>query len=222
MRSVDDRQECLEQLFDLAARDLPGDRDDVTMLLLQRDKGTSHFDDTGAESAAKNDTSTSAEPPPELEHPHLSQGEREDRGFIAISGAVTWLCGQALLDAARSMLARNTALSIDLSRCEHMDSTCLGTLYEIVASHKGAVELQGVGETLRSLFDELSMTAVLEVIAATARSLPDAMTEIQSSPLTPQQQGARILSAHETLLDLGGENEEQFRAVVESLRADLS
>ena len=103
-----------------------------------------------------------------------------------------------------------------------MDSTCLGTLYEIVVSHAGAVELQGVTSTVRSLFDELSMTAVLDAMQSAERPLPETMTEIQASPLTPQQQGARILSAHETLLDLSDENEEQFRAVVDSLRADLS
>lgn len=222
MKSVDDRQQCLEQLFDDAVRDLAGDRDDVTMLLLQRGEGASHFDDASSESTAKIDLPEPGEQTPDPEHPQLSQGEREGRGFVAISGAVTWLYGQAMLDAARAALDHSGALTIDLSRCEHMDSTCLGTLYEIVASHSDAVELQGVGENLRSLFDELSMAVVLEVIVDGERPLPDHMAKIEAIPLTPQQQGARILSAHETLLDLGGENEEQFRAVVDSLRADLS
>ena len=51
--------------------------------------------------------------------------------------------------------------------------------------------------------------------------LPENMALIETASLTPQQQGARILSAHETLAALSDENREQFRAVVDSLRADL-
>jgi hypothetical protein len=39
--------------------------------------------------------------------------------------------------------------------------------------------------------------------------------------MSPQEQGARILSAHEVLASLSAENEAQFRAVVDSLRSDL-
>jgi serine phosphatase RsbU (regulator of sigma subunit)/ABC-type transporter Mla MlaB component len=222
MQNIDDRHQCLEQLFNDAARELEVDRDDVTMLLLQRAEGTSHFDDADSAIPAEDEATAPKKRSAAPEHPQLSRGEREGRGFIAVSGAVTWLCGPALFEAARSLLERNAALTIDLSRCEHMDSTCLGTLYEIVVSNPGAVELQGVSSGVRGLFDELSMTAVLDVIGAGERPLPDTMTEMQASPLTPQQQGARILSAHETLLHLSEENEEQFRAVVDSLRADLS
>jgi len=142
MHGIDDRQGCLEQLFDDAARDLAGDRDDVTMLLLERGTGTSHFDGASSACPAANDPILSDVQAYASEHPHLSRGERANRGFIAVSGAVTWLCGQALLDAARSLLELNDALSVDLSRCEHLDSTCLGTLYEIVVTSAGAVELQ--------------------------------------------------------------------------------
>jgi hypothetical protein len=47
------------------------------------------------------------------------------------------------------------------------------------------------------------------------------MRTVNAKDLSPQQQGARILSAHETLAALSPENEEQFRTVVESLRVDL-
>jgi hypothetical protein len=66
------------------------------------------------------------------------------------------------------------------------------------------------------------MTVVLDAIKSSERALPEKMTTIESNPLTPEQQGSRILRAHETLIDLSEANEEQFRAVVESLRADLS
>jgi serine phosphatase RsbU (regulator of sigma subunit)/ABC-type transporter Mla MlaB component len=222
MQRVEDRQQCLEQLFEAAVRDLAGDRDDVTMLLLQRGKGISHFDDTSSPSPATSESPAAAERKGESDHPQLRQGEHEGHGFIAVSGAITWLCGHVLLEAAQSLLERCAGLTVDLSRCEHMDSTCLGTLYETVTANPGSVEIQGVAEHLRDLFDELSMAAVLNSVIADARPLPASMTALAPTPLSPEEQGSRILSAHETLLDLSEENEEQFRAVVDSLRADLN
>ena len=80
MQSIDDRQACLERLFNDATRDLDGDRDDVTMLLLQRAKGTSHFDDACCESPAVTDAVVVREDAPAPEHPRVSQGEDTDRG----------------------------------------------------------------------------------------------------------------------------------------------
>ena len=102
-----------------------------------------------------------------------------------------------------------------------MDSTCLGTLHEIVTSHPESVNLQAVSPDVRKLFDELSMTSVLEHINPNTQSLPHGMTAINAASLSPEQQGARILGAHETLASLSADNQEQFRAVVNSLRADL-
>jgi serine phosphatase RsbU (regulator of sigma subunit)/ABC-type transporter Mla MlaB component len=223
MGSVSDRGQCLESLFDAAIRDIEGDRDDVTMLLLERIEGTSHFDDSLP--AKKNPDAAPAcgqETAPAPDHPHVAEGETDGRGFLSIIGSVTWLCGHALLESAKALLERNDGLTLDLARCEHMDSTCLGTLHEIVVSHPRRVELQGVSAEVRKLFEELSMSAVLEHIRNTARALPETMSVLPTTALTPQQQGARILSAHETLLALSDANEEQFRAVVDSLRADTS
>ena len=47
------------------------------------------------------------------------------------------------------------------------------------------------------------------------------MTPLDGAELSPQQQGARILSAHEVLSALSEDNREQFQAVVDSMRADL-
>jgi hypothetical protein len=102
-----------------------------------------------------------------------------------------------------------------------MDSTCLGTLHEIVSSHSDTVDLQGVSTTVRELFEELSMTAVLKHISIRSSPLPADMALIETASLSPQEQGARILSAHESLSDISTENREQFAAVVDSLRADL-
>ncbi|MEH6580838.1 MAG: SpoIIE family protein phosphatase [Halioglobus sp.] len=209
------RGDLLDRFYQDATRGLGGERDDITMLLLERADGESRFDD-----AAPVRERHQAEPPTTQPQPQLQQGLEHNHGFISIAGSVTWLCSQALFDCANALLEQCQELTIDLCHCEHMDSTCLGTLHEIVTSHIGAVELQGVGD-LRKLFEELSMSRVLEHICADITPLPTNMTVMDAANLSPEQQGSRILSAHENLAALSTDNQEQFRAVVDSLRADL-
>jgi anti-anti-sigma regulatory factor len=209
-----DRAELLAGFYRDATRDLSGDGDDITMLLLEHSAGASHFDDT-----VPRENRRPAEPAnPQAQ---LLRGAAGGQAFIKLVGSVTWLCSQALLDCARELLLQHGALVVDLGDCEHMDSTCLGTLHELVAAKSDAVTLQNVRDALRQLFHELSMTAVLEHISEETHHLPTSMIPVEGIGLSPQQQGARILSAHEALSTLSEENRQQFRTVVDSLRSEL-
>jgi anti-anti-sigma regulatory factor len=212
--SGDDRADLLCGFYEDATRGVTGDRDDITMLLLEHTAGASHFDDA-APPEQRPQTETAATQSP------LLQGTMDGKAFISVTGSITWLCSQALLDCANRLLQQQDRLILDLSACEHMDSTCLGTLHEIVASKPDAVLLQGVSDGVRKLFDELSMTRVLDHISPDRHPLPQHMTPLDGAELSPQQQGARILSAHEVLSALSEDNREQFQAVVDSMRADL-
>ena len=77
-------------------------------------------------------------------------------------------------------------------------------------------------ERIRALFDELSMRNVMEHISEAAELVPEDMRALLDEKLAPDQQGKRILRAHETLAALSEGNREQFAAVVDSLRADLA
>jgi phosphoserine phosphatase RsbU/P len=210
----DGKADLLGRFYQDAVRGVAGERDDITMLLLERAEGDSHFDD-----AVPAEERHQAEP--EKEPPSILRAVEGDRAYVSIVGSVTWLCSQALLDCCTTLADECAGLVIDLGRCEHMDSTCLGTLHEIVTAHPDSVTLQAVSDQVRELFNELSMIAVLDHICAQALPLPSGMTAIEGSNLGAEQQGARILSAHETLSALSEGNRDQFRAVVDSLRADL-
>jgi hypothetical protein len=65
------------------------------------------------------------------------------------------------------------------------------------------------------------MDKVLSHVSAGAEPLPKNMEPMQRTDIDAARQGARMLSAHETLASLSPENRELFQEVVESLRADL-
>jgi serine phosphatase RsbU (regulator of sigma subunit)/ABC-type transporter Mla MlaB component len=209
-----DRAQIPGALYRAATRGSGGDRDDITMILLERGEGVSHFDDTPEPEERHT-------PQPPAIQSRLLQGVREDVAFISISGTATWTCSQAFLDAAATLLERHGKLTIDLGDCEYLDSTCLGTLHEIVASQPDAVNLQRLPDKVRDMFEELSMDIVLDHAGTEKEPLPDDMQPLRRADSDAARQGARMLRAHETLASLSPENREVFQGVVESLRADL-
>ncbi len=209
-----DRAALPGTLYRAAIGDGAGDRDDITIILLERCQGASHFDDTPG---------TEEHPAPQAPptQPELLQAVRGNHAFISINGAATWTCSQTFLDSTSALLARCDKLTIDLGDCEYLDSTCLGTLHEIVMSRPDAVFLQRLPDSIRENFSELSMNAVLSHTTPSADPLPEDMAPLRRVDADAATQGARMLSAHETLASLSPKNREVFQGVVESLRADL-
>jgi serine phosphatase RsbU (regulator of sigma subunit) len=209
-----ERGDLLSSLYQAATRDMQGDQDDITMILLERGPGVSRFDDT----PRPGDRGGGQPEPPQV---RLLEGVEAKRAFISIAGTATWVRSQMFLDTATRLLARHGNLTIDLGACEYLDSTFLGTLHEIVMQRPDAVHLQQVPARIRGLFEELSMDAVLNHTSLTSDPLPAEMTPLKRDEVDADQQGARMLSAHETLASLSEENRALFRDVVESLRDDL-
>lgn len=208
------RAEVPGALYRAATQDAGGERDDITMILLERGQGTSRFDDTPAPEERQTSQASSTQP-------QLLQGVSGDRAFISIAGTATWTCSQAFLDTAHTLLEQYDKLTIDLGACDYLDSTCLGTLHEIVMSRPDAISLQRLPASVQENFEELSMDGVLGQVSPGADPLPERMEPLQQADVDAAQQGARMLSAHETLASLSPENREVFQGVVESLRADL-
>lgn len=212
--STPDRGDLLGSLYQAAIRGIGGDRDDITMILMERGEGVSRFDDIPRPGERQ-------EARPSTAPVQLLQGVDTKQAFLTISGTATWIRSAGFLDAATRLLERWGNLTIDLGACEYLDSTFLGTLNEIVMSRPDAVQLQRVPAKIQALFDELSMDAVLSHMSLVNDPLPEDMKPLQRVEVDTTTHGARMLSAHETLSSLSEENRELFLDVVESLRSDL-
>ncbi|MBT2325085.1 SpoIIE family protein phosphatase [Variovorax paradoxus] len=184
------------------------DRDDVTILLIDAHAGASWFDN-GAELPAD---SVSGAPRPEGEV--VFHGETVDAAYLALRGRATWMHCDAFHETALTVLDGGRPLVLDLSGCEYMDSTCLGTVHELVA--RGGVVLAGVAPAVRALFEELSMQQVLGAIREDLPAAPELYALGTGDDQTALQK--RILQAHEALSALSEGNREEFKDVVESLR----
>jgi len=203
----------LRELYGAAGSTARGDRDDVTLVLIERSDQASHFDNEIVEDREPAAASRQAVP-------LLTSGTTEDRAFMQITGTATWMRSAIFYDAANALLREHPNLSIDLHDCEHLDSTFLGTIHEIVTSYPDRVCLQRVPDNVVDLFDELSMRAVMERTNINETPLPAHMEPLKRT-IREEQEGQRLLKAHEVLATLSDENEEQFRGVIAALQADL-
>jgi anti-anti-sigma regulatory factor len=186
------------------------DRDDVTILLIDAHAGASWFDNGAAVPSA----AASAVAPPD--GGVVFYGETENAAYLALRGRATWMHCDAFHETAQAVLDEGHKLVLDLSACEYLDSTFLGTVHELVA--RGGVVLAGVTPAVGALFEELSMDQVLACIRADVPAAPELYA--LSSGTDPAVVRKRILHAHEALLGLSERNCEEFREVVESLRGE--
>jgi len=212
--SEDDRSDFLQRVYQQVTAQPVADQDDLTMLLLERTEGVSSIDDGG-------ETRQTVTPSPPETSATLLQGVDDTEAFLSIAGTATWMRSTGFIEAAERLLAGHSLLTIDLADCDYLDSTFLGTLHEIVTGDPDKVRVQRLPDSVRALFTELSMEAVLNSVEAETHQLPDSMRPLRREEEDPTRQAERLLKAHEVLASLSDDNREQFQGVVDSLRADL-
>jgi serine phosphatase RsbU (regulator of sigma subunit)/anti-anti-sigma regulatory factor len=202
-------QEVMAQL----SGDAGSERDDVTILLIDAHAGISWFDN-GVATASKAAASTATR----ADGAGVYYGESEQAAYLALRGRATWTQCDAFHETACAVLDQGQPLVIELSGCEYLDSTFLGTVHELVG--RGRVTLVGVRPAVRALFEELSMDQVLAHIPDDVPAAPEFYALGTASD--PAAARKRILRAHEALSALSERNHEEFRDVIQSLRDDAS
>ena len=223
--------EILRRSLEYALASRPDtEHDDITLLLLQAREGGCVFDNASPERVNVNvnvnvdgDGDGDVGPQTEQVPTTLLYGEGDDRTYFSIHGRGTWAYSDVFHAATGATLEAKRGLTLDLSGCDYLDSTFLGTIHEMVV--KGAagkqIVLQGVGKNLRHLFEELSMRQVLSSIREERLPLPKEMSPIGQFRSDSERQHLRVLRAHEILSSLSQHNREQFRSVVASLRKEI-
>lgn len=219
LRDVAGRDNTLGALLEsLTGGEEDDDRDDVSMILLDAVAGVNHLDEPVELQAAQSESGHHA--------PQIRYAEADAETFLLLEGRVTWMCGQALLDSALSVMEGGRPLIIDLEHCDFLDSTLLGTLHELsewagrrqMAGAGDPLVLQNVPEPLVESFRELSMTAVLERITDSPRPVPAQQHPVHLPEQSRTAHQKRLLRAHQMLAELSDENREEFAGVIKALR----
>jgi serine phosphatase RsbU (regulator of sigma subunit)/anti-anti-sigma regulatory factor len=195
-----------------------GERDDVTALLLEAAPGPSRFDNRPGAVKERRIPSRPGTPV-------LWYGEDGERCYLEVRGRGTWTDSDAFHETAEGILDTGRPLAVVLSECEHLDSTFLGTIHELVSRHDqegdASLELVGVSPSVRHEFEELGMERVSRAVSDAPVDLPAEMQPLSAERGAATDSRLRVLRAHEALASLSARNQERFLAVVETLRSEL-
>lgn len=199
-------------------KDAEEDRDDITLVLIDAREGACHFDNGSTNGAsAKRSAALSAKAPV------IFYGETDECNCFSIRGRGTWTQCDAFHEVACGMLDAGRRLVLELSSCEYLDSTFLGTIHELVCRSEerghGNLQLQAVPARIREMFEELSMERVLAHMGANGSHTPSEMHPLSTG--TSDDGRLRVLRAHEALAALSARNRDKFLAVVETIRTEM-
>jgi serine phosphatase RsbU (regulator of sigma subunit)/anti-anti-sigma regulatory factor len=195
------------------------ERDDLTALLLEAAPGPSRFDNRPGVKIKERRI------PTPTGKPVLWYGEDAERSYLEVRGRGTWTEADAFHETAEGLLDTGRRLAVLLSECEHLDSTFLGTIHELVSRHDAegdaSMELVGVTPAVRHEFEELGMERVLRAASDAPVERPAEMQPLSAERGPASDSRLRVLRAHEALAALSARNQERFLAVVETLRSEL-
>ncbi|MFW6303393.1 MAG: SpoIIE family protein phosphatase, partial [Candidatus Sumerlaeota bacterium] len=139
-------------------------------------------------------------------------GWKDGTCVLALTGKATWRQAKLLCRTATEAGERGAKrMFLDLSRCQYLDSTLLGVLYQNADTWK----IFGAQPELRGLFQEMGIVDHLDFSDTPP---PQARMEARKDMIPPVLDRKLMLSAHESLASLSDENRERFGKVVDALR----
>ena len=216
LRSLEGDREPLRKLFgELAHGAAWEDRDDATIVLLEARPGQSSFDEPARDESPERSPSSPLV---------LTYAELDQATLIAARGRATWSHAETFFEAAEGVIEEKRALILDLSGCEYLDSTFLGTLFQVASEAEVAsvpLRIQGVLPSVRNWLEELSMHSVLARVSEDAVALPTDMQKLAEARSDSTHERLRLLRAHELLARLSDANREKFQEVVDTLRSEI-
>ena len=216
LRSLEGDRAPLRKLFGELAHGVSWeDRDDATIVLLEARPGESSFDEPARDESLERGSASPLE---------LTYAEFDDATLIAVRGRATWSQAETFFEATEAVIEEKRSLILDLSGCEYLDSTFLGTLFQVAS--EAEVELvplriQGVLPSVRAWLEELSMHSVLARVTEEEVELPRNMQKLTEARSDSTHERLRLLRAHELLARLSDANREKFQEVVDTLRSEI-
>ncbi|HEX67825.1 MAG TPA: hypothetical protein ENG13_02025 [bacterium] len=138
--------------------------------------------------------------------------EVNDLIIIRIEGKGSWVESKPFLDFAETQLKKGKKIVVDLSDCELLDSTFLGTLAYLSLNYPG-IEISSPGKEVKRAITTLGLTKILR---ETKIKIPEEKgKELEKPKLSPEERAKILLKAHRTLINIEPANLPQFKDLLE-------
>jgi anti-anti-sigma factor len=147
------------------------------------------------------------------------------RTTLSIQGRGDWALSAAFHAECAAAIQAGREVMIDMTQCESLDSTFLGTIHELCERAEEAdvgFRLQGVMPPVENLFEELGMKRVMDHMVPCMLPLPTRMQPLVKTEPDRASQALRLLQAHESLASLSERNRREFDPLLALLRQEIS
>jgi len=126
--------------------------------------------------------------------------------------------------AARSLAVPGATVVVDLSACDHLDSTFLGCLVEIQKRAGTASPprflVSASPEKVRKLLAPTKLDMVVKTTAQPPEVLGDYVALPSADPASPDVM-RHVMESHRRLAELGGPQQAAFAAIADSIEKEL-
>jgi anti-anti-sigma regulatory factor len=126
--------------------------------------------------------------------------------------------------ATGSLDAAGTTLVVDVSDCEHLDSTFLGCLVEIqrrvIKQDRTRFGVYAPPEKVKRLFSPTRMDVVLRFVGEPPQVVGELLTLPAADPASPEVM-LHVMECHRRLAELGGPQQAAFAAIADNLEREL-
>jgi anti-anti-sigma regulatory factor len=126
--------------------------------------------------------------------------------------------------ATRSLDAPGTTLVVDVSACDHLDSTFLGCLVElqrrVVKQDRTRVGVYAPPDKAQKLFAPTRLDVVLRIVHEPPQVVGEMVTLPAGDPASPDLM-QHVMECHRRLAELGGPQQAAFAAIADNLEREL-
>ena len=126
--------------------------------------------------------------------------------------------------ASRSLDAAGTTLVVDVSACDHLDSTFLGCLVElqrkVVKQDRTRFGVHAPPDKAQKLFAATRLDAVLRIVNEPPQVIGEMVTLPAADPASPDLM-RHVMECHRRLAELGGPQQAAFAAIADNLEREL-
>jgi anti-anti-sigma factor len=155
---------------------------------------------------------------------HLRVGRSDDGFLVQVIGHGTMCESHAFREFIDQCFSQgNRSVTVDMSRCDYLDSTFLGSLIGLQkrCERDRSRFLIAADQAARvRLFTTSVLDRYLQFTEECPRSVSE-MIELETPQLDPHEMGKHVMQSHRQLAGLDCQDADKFRSIADRLESEL-
>ncbi len=149
---------------------------------------------------------------------HLSVALSDTKAIIKVVGRANFECCEYLKRFCLRILAKNEKeLIFDMTSCQAMDSTFMGTLTQFsldALRKKRTIEMVNLSPENKKNLESLGLKKLFKLSDDKKDSLTTDFKDLERGEVSQEEHKANVLNAHQVLIDVHEPNRQEFQDII--------